>query len=86
MPAGLAFYFGTYFWDFSPEQLGAVTFGVFLSAVIGAAMAPVVTRKLGKKRGAIIIGLIAFIGSPMPIFLRLLGVLPENGTPFIFWF
>ena len=86
LAAGLAFYFGTYFWGFSPEQLGAITFGVFISAIIGAVLAPIVTRKLGKKRGAIIIGLIAFIGSPMPIFLRLLGVLPENGDPFIFWF
>lgn len=86
LAAGLAFYFGTYFWGFSPEQLGAITFGVFISAIIGAVLAPIVTRKLGKKRGAIIIGLIAFIGSPMPIFLRLLGVLPDNGDPFIFWF
>jgi len=31
------------------------------------------------------VGLIAFIGLPMPIFLRLIDVLPENGTPEIFW-
>ena len=48
-------------------------------------MAPIITRKIGKKRGAIIIGLIAFTGAPMPIFLRLIDVLPANGTPEIFW-
>ena len=49
-------------------------------------MAPWASRRFGKKRGAIAIGLIAFIGSPLPVVLRLAGLLPENGTPFIFWF
>lgn len=83
--AGLAFYFTTYYWGFSPEQIGMITFGVFFSAFIGGAMAPIVTKKIGKKRGAITIGLIAFIGAPLPIFLRLIDVLPENGSPEIFW-
>lgn len=85
LAAGLTFYFSTYYWGFSPEQIGAITLGVFLSAFIGGSLAPIVTKKIGKKRGAIIVGLIAFIGSPMPIFLRLIDVLPENGTPEIFW-
>ncbi len=83
--AGLAFYFTTYYWGFSAEQIGAITFGVFFSAFIGGGLAPWVTKKIGKKRGAIIIGLIAFIGAPMPIFLRLFDLLPANGTPEIFW-
>lgn len=86
LSAALAFYFGTYFWDFSPYQLGFVTLSVFASAAIGAVLAPIVSRRLGKKRGAMIIGIIAFLGSPLPIVLRLMGLLPENGTPFIFWF
>lgn len=86
LSAALAFYFTTYFWGFTPQQTGWVTVSVFVSAVIGSMMAPVVTRTIGKKRGAMIIGLIAFVGSPTPIVLRLLGVLPENGTPEIFWF
>ena len=86
LAAGLTFYFSTYYWGFSPQQIGAMTLGIFLSAMIGALMAPVVTRKFGKKRGAITIGLIAFLGSPMPILLRLLDVLPGNESPFIFWF
>jgi Na+/melibiose symporter-like transporter len=32
------------------------------------------------------IGLVAFLGAPLPVFLRLIGVLPENGDPFVFWF
>lgn len=86
LSAALAFYFTTYYWGFAPQQTGWVTVGVFGSAIIGSALAPVVTRTIGKKRGAMIIGMIAFLGSPLPIVLRLLDVLPENGTPFIFWF
>ena len=85
LAAGLAFYFSTYYWGFNSAQIGAITFGVFLSAFIGGGLAPIITRKIGKKRGAIIIGLIAFTGAPMPIFLRLIDVLPANGTPEIFW-
>lgn len=86
LAAGLAFYFSTYYWGLSAVQIGMVTAGVFISAVIGAWLAPIATRKLGKQRGAIIIGLIAFLGSPLPIFLRLIDVLPPNDSPFIFWF
>jgi GPH family glycoside/pentoside/hexuronide:cation symporter len=86
LAAPLAFYWLTYFWHFTAQQSGFVTMGVFASAFIGAGIAPVVTRRLGKKRGAIIIGLIAFLGQPTPIVLRLMGVLPDNGSPLIFWF
>lgn len=85
LAAGLTFYFSTFFWGFTAQQIGMVTLGVFFSAFIGGALAPIVTRKLGKKRGALIVGLIAFIGAPLPIFLRLIDVLPANGTPEIFW-
>lgn len=83
--AALAYYFTTYFWGFTSQQTGFVTLGVFISAIIGATLAPIVTRKLGKKRGALIIGIAAFIGSPLPIVLRLLGLMPENGDPATFW-
>lgn len=86
MSAALTFYLLSYFWGFTPVQIGILTLGVFLSAVIGALLAPVVTRSIGKKRGAMIVGMIAFLGSPLPIVLRLAGILPEGPTPFVFWF
>jgi Na+/melibiose symporter-like transporter len=86
LAAPLAFYWLTYFWHFTPQQSALVTTGVFASAFIGAGLAPIVSRRLGKKRAAIIVGLVAFLGSPMPIVLRLTGILPDNGSPLIFWF
>lgn len=86
MSAALAFYFLTYMWGFSSQQSGLITMSVFVSAILGSILAPVVTKTIGKKRGAMIIGLIAVLGSPLPIILRLIGVMPENGNPFVFWF
>ena len=86
LSASLAFYFTTFFWGFTPIEIGLIVSGVFVSAALGAVLAPTISRKLGKKRGAMLIGLVAFIGSPLPIVLRLFDVLPANGDPFIFWF
>ncbi len=86
LSAALAFYFLTYFWGFTSVETSFVTMSVFVSAIIGAVLAPVITRTLGKKRGAIIMGLIAFLGSPVPVLLRLLDILPANGSPFVFRF
>lgn len=47
-------------------------------------ISPAISKRLGKKRGAITIGLMAFTVAPAPIFLRLLGLMPENGDPALF--
>lgn len=86
LAAALSLYFYTYFWEFSSVETGVIAMGIFLAAVIGFTLAPIASRTLGKKRGAMIIGLIAFLGAPLPVVLRLFGILPENGTPFVFWF
>jgi Na+/melibiose symporter-like transporter len=86
LTSGLSLYFFTYFWAFDERQTAAIFLGTFLAAGIGLVLAPFVSRKLGKKHGAIMVGLVAFVGAPVPIVLRLLDLLPPNGTPFIFWF
>ena len=85
LSASMTFYFTSFFWGFTPQQTGLLTISVFVSAIIGPGMAPIVTRTIGKKQGAMIIGLVAFLGAPLPIVLRLLGVMPENGDPALFW-
>lgn len=86
MSAALSFYIATYFWKFTPLEIGGLTLGVFLSAIIGAVMAPIVTRTLGKKRGATIIGMIAFLGAPFPIVLKLMGLLDASTPTFVYLF
>ena len=84
MAAGLNYYFMTFFWEFDNQQISVLSFSVVLSAVIGFVISPMVSRKLGKKRGAIIIGVIAFSTAPLPIFLKLLGLMPDAGSPVLF--
>ena len=86
LAASLSFYFTTFFWGFTSAQIGIIVIGVFASAALGAGLAPAVSRRLGKKRGAMIIGLVAILGAPLPIVLRLFDVLPPNGDPLVFWF
>ena len=83
--ASLSFYFSAYFWGFTSQQIGLITMSVFLSAAIGGGMSPLVSRRLGKQRGAVVIGLLAGLALPLPIILRLFGLLPPNGDPAIFW-
>lgn len=86
LSTSLSFYFGTFFWGFSSEQIGLLTLGIFLSAGLGAALAGPLTRNAGKKRGAIIIGFVAFLGAPLLILLKLLGVMNGWSASAIFWF
>ena len=86
LSSGMSLYFFTYFWGFSEIETGMLFLGTFVAALIGFVLAPMVSRRMGKKRGAIIVGLVAFLGAPLPIVLRLVGLLPPNDDPFVFWF
>lgn len=85
LSASLTFYFTTFFWGFSAQQIGLITIGVFAAAALGGLLAPFASRRLGKKRGAMVVGLVAFIGAPLPMVMRLLDLLPANGDPRLFW-
>ena len=80
----LSFYFSTFFWGFTTEQIGLISLSVVISALPAFFISPFISKRLGKKRGAITIGLMAFTVAPAPIFLRLLGLMPENGDPVLF--
>lgn len=78
-------YINGFFWNFTGDQIAVLTFAVYLSAIMALVLAPLAGRTLGKKRAAITIGLMAFTLAPAPVFARLLGLLPENGTPELFY-
>ena len=48
-------------------------------------IAPLAGKALGKKRAAISIGVLAFTIAPAPVFARLLGLLPPNGTEELYY-
>ena len=80
----LSFYFSTFFWGFSTEQIGLIALSVVVSAVLAFMIAPVISKRFGKKRGAIVVGFMAFTVAPAPIFMRLLGLMPDNADPMLF--
>lgn len=80
----LSVYMTTYFWGLRPEQIGLVTLVIFVSAAFGAALAPVLTRRFGKKTGIIIVGVLGLFTFPVGLLLRLTGVV-SPGTDAAFW-
>ncbi|HPU15924.1 MAG TPA: MFS transporter, partial [Polymorphobacter sp.] len=84
--ASLSFYINIFFWGFTSAQIALLTSSVLISAIIGGLLAPLATRTIGKRRGAIIIGLVAFLGAPLPIVLRLFDLIPAGSTGGVYWF
>ena len=81
---GLSHYINSFFWGFSTGQLGQISLSVVASAVVALVLAPIISKKLGKKRAAIITGLLAFTILPATIVLRLFNLMPDNGDPVLF--
>ncbi|MEM1035181.1 MAG: MFS transporter [Pseudomonadota bacterium] len=77
-------YINSFFWGFTVDQIGLLTIAVFISAVVALVIAPIAGKTLGKKRAAIIIGVLAFTIAPAPVFARQLGLMPPNGTEALF--
>lgn len=84
LAAGLNYYFLTFFWEFDNQQMSVLSVSVVLSALVGLVLSPIVSKKMGKKRGAILIGVLAFSTAPLPILLKLLGLMPATGSPVLF--
>lgn len=82
--ASLNYYINGYFWEFTTEQTSVLTISVYFSALMALVIAPMATRILGKKKGAIIVGFIAFTVAPLLPMLRLLGFMPPNGSDLLF--
>ncbi len=84
LSAGLAYYINTFYWGFDNEQIALISASVVISAMIGFVISPIVSRRLGKRNGAIAIGVLAFTVAPLPVTLRLFDLMPANGDPLLF--
>ena len=76
----LSVYYARHFWLLTTEQLGFLQLPLFASALAGLLIAPMISKRLGKKSAAIITTLFWVTVAPMPIFLRLAGIFPENSS------
>jgi GPH family glycoside/pentoside/hexuronide:cation symporter len=83
LQASLNVYFNTFFWELSARQISIFTLGVFLSAAIALAMAPVLSRRFGKRPTAMVMIVGALAIGTGPIILRLFGLFPLNHSPIL---
>lgn len=83
--ASVGIYFNTYFWEFTSSEISVFSLSMFVSAGLAVSIAPGLSRRWGKKAGAIGVSIAAVAMSPLPITLRLLNLLPANRTPVLFW-
>jgi len=83
LSAGLNIYFVTYFWELTSIQIFFLVMTGFLSAILAVSFAPRLSARIGKKPAAVAAIFSAILFGPVPIVLRLLGVLPPNGSPLL---
>jgi len=79
--AALSIYFNTFFWELTSGEMSLLVGTSFIAAALALAIAPRLSKRLGKKRAAVSIALAAIVLGPSPIVLRLLGLFPDNHAP-----
>ena len=78
MGASLNNYFNTFFWQFSAKQISLFTGGVYVSAIIALATAPMLSRRFGKRGTAMTLYALSVAVGLGPVLLRLAGLMPPN--------
>jgi Na+/melibiose symporter-like transporter len=73
-------YMNTYFWEFRSEQIGAMASLAIVPVVLGVVAAPAVSGRFDKRRAVIGLALFSVLWGPLAIALRLLGLMPPNGS------
>jgi Na+/melibiose symporter-like transporter len=81
---GLDFYMSVYFWELTPAQMSYLAIAVLFAAFVGVVLAPAISRWFGKKPAMIGVFFASLFATVAPIALRLLGLMPSNGTRALF--
>ena len=84
LTAALHYYLQTFLWGFTTQQIGYISASVVISALMAGLLSPIISSRLGKRNGAIAIGILAFTVQPLMYLLRILGVMPDNDEPILF--
>jgi len=74
-------YMQTYVWEFPGWALAVWPATLLAGVVMGFVLAPIVSRRWGKKNAAAIMAALAMAIGLAPYVLRLLGLFPANGEP-----
>lgn len=72
-----------YFWGLTPQIASILVAVAAPVALLGVLLAPLLSRALDKKRTMITVFTLSMFVGVIPVSLRLLGVAPPNGSPWI---
>ena len=79
----LTFYINTYFWKLTSQQIGILTFALFIAVFLGFLIAPAASKRLGKKQAAIAMFATGGVISSLPLLLGILGLFVPVGSPYL---
>jgi glycoside/pentoside/hexuronide:cation symporter, GPH family len=79
----LGIYLQTYFWELSAKQISIAGMGTIVAYGLSLLATTWWAKRWGKKAAAIIGGIGWIVLGPAPIWLRLVGFFPENGSPWL---
>ncbi|WP_051881894.1 MFS transporter [Parvularcula oceani] len=77
----LSLYFATYFWGLNAWQVGVLTFEGIVAAGAAFVVGPVLSRRMGKRAGAVALAVAAVLFAMTPFALRFAGAFWPNGHP-----
>ncbi len=80
---GLSIYMFNHFWGLAPKQYGWLAPLHALGSVTAVFVAPHLVRRFGKKPAMLSLFTLAVVTQAGPVFLRLVGAMPVNGSPWI---
>jgi len=81
---GLDFYISAYFFELTPSQMSYLAAAALAAAFAGVAIAPAISKRFGKKPAMLGVFFASLFASTVPIVMRLLGLIPPNGTGALF--
>jgi GPH family glycoside/pentoside/hexuronide:cation symporter len=76
-------YFYLHFWNLPPQTISLFVVAALPAAVLGAFLAPLASKWLGKKRAMIWTFAIAILAGLAPMSCKLLGFFPPDGSPWV---
>ena len=76
-------YMNTYFWGLSSDQIATLALFLVIALVAGVGLARPISEAFEKRRTALVLTTSAIVWGPLPIFARLLGLMPPNGHPWL---
>jgi GPH family glycoside/pentoside/hexuronide:cation symporter len=83
LQASLTVYFSTYFWAISAAKLSVLTIFIFVAAGLAFVIVPPLSKRFGKKNATIGLTIFSVVSLSTLMSLRLLGLAPENGSPYL---